>query len=108
MIETSLSTSSSSVVAFPNLKTLKFHRMEEWEEWDYESRGEEDITIMPRLSSLTIGYCKKLKMLPDYILQSTTLQELTIINCPIISKCCKEDYQSFINRIPHFKVQDRD
>ncbi|GKV30475.1 hypothetical protein SLEP1_g39279 [Rubroshorea leprosula] len=79
--------------------------MEEWEEWDYESRGEEDITIMPRLSSLTIRYCRKLKMLPDYILQSTTLQELSIIGCPIISKCCKEDYQSFIDRIPHSDVR---
>ncbi|GKV30499.1 hypothetical protein SLEP1_g39304 [Rubroshorea leprosula] len=105
-IETSLSPSSSSVFAFPNLKSLTFNLMGEWEEWDYENRGEEDITIMPRLSSLTINCCPKLKMLPDYILQSTTLQELRIVYCPIISKRCKEDYQPFINRIPHSKVLD--
>ncbi|GLT28414.1 hypothetical protein SLA2020_033500 [Shorea laevis] len=103
-IETSLPPSSSSVFAFSNLKSLTFESMLAWEEWDYESKGEEDITIMPRLSSLTILDCKKLKRLPDYILQSTTLQELTIINCSCISKRCKEDYQPFINRIPHSRV----
>ncbi|GKV30504.1 hypothetical protein SLEP1_g39311 [Rubroshorea leprosula] len=107
-IETSLSPSSSSVFAFPNLKSLTFDTMGEWEEWDYGNRGEEDITIMPRLSSLTIRYCEKLKMLPDYILQSTTLQELTISNCSIISKRCEEDYQPFIDRIPHSEVSDLD
>ncbi|GLT87458.1 hypothetical protein SLE2022_055400 [Rubroshorea leprosula] len=109
-IETSLSPSSSSVFAFPNLKSLTFERMGAWEEWDYESRGEEDITIMPRLSSLSIHYCPKLKMLPDYILQSTTLQELKIFNCSIISKRCKEDYQysSFRKRIFDSKVLDWD
>ncbi|GKV30492.1 hypothetical protein SLEP1_g39297 [Rubroshorea leprosula] len=105
-IETSLSPSSSSVFAFPNLKSLTFGSMDKWEEWDYESRGEEDITIMPRLSSLTIRFCRKLKMLPDYILQSTTLQELTISICSIISKRCEEDnqYRSFRNRIFDSKV----
>ncbi|GKV30468.1 hypothetical protein SLEP1_g39273 [Rubroshorea leprosula] len=105
-IETSLSPSSSSVFAFPNLKTLAFNGMYKWEEWDFGSRGQEDITIIPRLSSLTIASCSKLKMLPNYILQSTTLQELKILNCSIISKRCKEDYQPFINRIPHSIVSD--
>ncbi|GLT28390.1 hypothetical protein SLA2020_033300 [Shorea laevis] len=71
-IEMSLSTSSSSVVAFPNLKTLRFGHMGrwgEWEEWDSGSSGE----IMPCHSSLTIDYCLTLKKLPDYILQNTTL-----------------------------------
>ncbi|GLT28391.1 hypothetical protein SLA2020_033310 [Shorea laevis] len=79
-----------------------------WEEWDYESKGEEDITIMPHLSSFTIHCCRKLKMLPDYILQSTTLQELRIFDCPIISKRFQEDYQPLINRIPHSKLSDWD
>ncbi|GKV30494.1 hypothetical protein SLEP1_g39299 [Rubroshorea leprosula] len=108
-IEMPLSPSSSSIFAFPNLKSLRFTwMMGPWEEWDYESRGEKDITIMPRLSSLTIYRCWHLKMLPDYILQSTTLQELSIIECPIISKRCKEDYQPFFKRIPHSKVLDHD
>ncbi|GLT80546.1 hypothetical protein SLA2020_519810 [Shorea laevis] len=94
------SSSSSSVVAFPNLKSLKFFKMEEWEEWDYGSRGEEDIKIMPCLSSLGIFGCEKLKMLPDSILRSTTLQNLEIWGSPVISSRCKEEYQPHISRIP--------
>ncbi|GKV28596.1 hypothetical protein SLEP1_g37619 [Rubroshorea leprosula] len=95
------SSSSSSVVAFPNLKSLEFRRMGEWEEWDYGSRGEEDIKIMPRLSSLEIRGCKKLKMLPDSILQSTTLQNLKIYGSPVISNRCKWEYWPHISRIPN-------
>ncbi|GLT80542.1 hypothetical protein SLA2020_519770 [Shorea laevis] len=94
------SSSSSAVVAFPNLKSLEFWDMEEWEEWDYGSRGEEDIKIMPRLSSLKIYECKKLKMLPDSILRSTTLQNLEIYSSPVISSRCKGEYQPHISRIP--------
>ncbi|GKV52797.1 hypothetical protein SLEP1_g59360 [Rubroshorea leprosula] len=94
------SSSSSAVVAFPNLKSLIFRYMEGWEEWDYGSRGEEDIKIMPRLSSLEIHGCEKLKMLPDSILQSTTLQNLEISLSPVISNRCKGEYQPHISRIP--------
>ncbi|GKV28590.1 hypothetical protein SLEP1_g37613 [Rubroshorea leprosula] len=94
------SSSSSSVVAFPNLNSLQFWDMEEWEEWDYGSRGEEDIKIMPRLSSLVIESCEKLKMLPDSILQSTTLQNLEISGSPVVSSRCKGEYQPHISRIP--------
>ncbi|GLT80543.1 hypothetical protein SLA2020_519780 [Shorea laevis] len=94
------SSSSSSVVAFPNLKSLVFSFMMEWEEWDYGSRGEEDIKIMPRLSSLEIYECEKLKMLPDSILRSTTLQTLKISHSRVISSRCKEEYQPHISRIP--------
>ncbi|GLT43769.1 hypothetical protein SLA2020_177000 [Shorea laevis] len=97
-IEISLSTSSSSVVAFPNLKLLTFGSMkewEEWEEWDFGSRGE----IMPRLSSLTIDGCQKLKKLPDYILQNTTLQELAIYSssATVISNLFKKDYKPHVS-----------
>ncbi|GKV42022.1 hypothetical protein SLEP1_g49480 [Rubroshorea leprosula] len=96
----SSSSSSSAVVAFPNLKSLEFWEMEEWEEWDYGSRGEEDIKIMPRLSSLAIFECEKLKMLPDSILQSATLQNLEISWSPVISSRCKGEYWPHISRIP--------
>ncbi|GLT80529.1 hypothetical protein SLA2020_519640 [Shorea laevis] len=96
---------SSSVVAFPNLKSLEFRDIEEWEEWDYGSRGEEDIKIMPRLSSLKIDGCEKLKMLPDSILRSITLQNLKICRSPVISRRCQEGYQRHISHIP--KVEFR-
>ncbi|GKV28584.1 hypothetical protein SLEP1_g37608 [Rubroshorea leprosula] len=98
------SSSSSAVVAFPNLKSLKFEEMEEWEEWDYGSRGEEDIKIMPHLSSLAIFGCEKLKMLPDSILQSTTLQDLQIYGSSVISNSCKGEYQPHISRIPKVDI----
>ncbi|GLT97681.1 hypothetical protein SLE2022_152350 [Rubroshorea leprosula] len=95
------SSSSASVVAFPNLNSLQFCEMKEWEEWDYGSRGEEDIKIMPRLSSLVIFGCEKLKMLPDSILRSTTLQNLKIRRSSIISSRCQGEYQPHISRIPN-------
>ncbi|KAH7565429.1 hypothetical protein JRO89_XS09G0205500 [Xanthoceras sorbifolium] len=74
----SASSSSSSVTAFPKLQSLQFKEMQDWEEWDCltSGRGGEDIKIMPCLRSLKIRYCLNLKTLPDYILQSTTLEEL--------------------------------
>ncbi|KAL9447403.1 hypothetical protein AB3S75_014965 [Citrus x aurantiifolia] len=68
----------SSVIAFPKLKKLTFYIMEELEEWDLGTAIKEEIIIMPRLSSLTIWSCRKLKALPDHLLQKTTLQELYI------------------------------
>ncbi|GLT87457.1 hypothetical protein SLE2022_055390 [Rubroshorea leprosula] len=105
-IEMSLSTSSSSVVAFPNLKTLQFslmHEWEEWEEWDYGSRGE----IMPRLSSLTFIRCSKLKKLPKYILRNTTLQELNICysSDALTSNLLKEDCRPHISCISNMDVE---
>ncbi|KAL5757624.1 hypothetical protein ACOSP7_020235 [Xanthoceras sorbifolium] len=79
----SSSSSSSSVNAFPKLQYLEFYSMKDWENWDCRAseRGGEDIKIMPCLRSLTIRFCPKLKTLPDYILQSTTLEELEISDC---------------------------
>ncbi|KAK9214447.1 hypothetical protein WN944_006439 [Citrus x changshan-huyou] len=59
----SSSSSSSSVIAFPKLKSLKIWDMEELEEWDYRVTRKENISIMPRLSSLEIDCCPKLKVL---------------------------------------------
>ncbi|GLT80537.1 hypothetical protein SLA2020_519720 [Shorea laevis] len=98
------SSSSSAVVAFPNLKSLEFWRMEEWEEWDYGSRGEEDIKIMPCLFSLEIFKCEKLKMLSDSILRSTTLQNLKIHLSPVISNRCRGEYEPHISRIPKVDI----
>ena len=93
----SSSSSSSSVIAFPKLKSLKIWDMEELEEWDYRVTRKENISIMPRLSSLEIDCCPKLKVLPDDLLQTSTLQELSIGGCPIL-----EDWHK-ISHIPHIE-----
>ncbi|CAK7354264.1 unnamed protein product [Dovyalis caffra] len=87
--------SPSNIIAFPKLKRLYFGGMENWEEWDDGSwtRGNEDKTnmsIMPCLRSLGIFDCPKLKALPDYLYQSTTLEELQINSSPILAKHFQE------------------
>ncbi|KDO38507.1 hypothetical protein CISIN_1g043856mg, partial [Citrus sinensis] len=77
----SSSSSSSSVTAFPKLKSLEIKELDLLEEWNYRITRKENISIMPRLSSLKVGSCNKLKALPDYLLQTTALQELSIYSC---------------------------
>ncbi|PAL80016.1 hypothetical protein CEJ83_19855, partial [Acinetobacter baumannii] len=50
----SSSSSSSSVIAFPKLKSLKIWFLDELEEWNYRITRKENISIMPRLSSLEV------------------------------------------------------
>ncbi|KAH9751764.1 hypothetical protein KPL71_014430 [Citrus sinensis] len=102
----SSSSSSPSVIAFPKLKSLIIGAMEELEEWNYRITRKENISIMPRLSSLEVRSCNKLKALPDYLLQTTTLQDLTIWKCPILENRYREgkgeDWHK-ISHIPHIK-----
>ncbi|KAJ6295216.1 hypothetical protein OIU76_027669 [Salix suchowensis] len=81
---------SNTIIAFPRLKTLRFYGLENWEEWEGEGRRNEDKTIMPSLRSLWIEECPKLKALPDYIYQSTTLEKLQIFHSPILEEQFKE------------------
>ena len=74
---------SSSVIAFPKLKSLTFYWMEELEEWDYGITGMGSTSIMPCLSYLAIISCPKLKALPDHFHQMTTLKEQYILGCGI-------------------------
>ena len=78
--------STSPLVLFPNLKSLEFWDMKEWEEWDgmgerREEEGESGdsvlIIIMPRLQILDIRGCPKLKALPNF-LETTSLKELSV------------------------------
>ncbi|KAL9459136.1 hypothetical protein AB3S75_002513 [Citrus x aurantiifolia] len=97
---------SSSVIAFPKLKQLQFSLLEGWEEWDF---GKEDnITIMPQLKTLKISNCSKLKSVPDQLLQSTTLEELWISQCPILEERFKKDTGedwSNISHIPNIRFK---
>jgi hypothetical protein len=93
------SSSSNTIIAFPKLKSLSFYGMRKWAEWEGDGgegeggiRGNEDKTnifnsiIMPSLRYLKIWNCPKLKALPDYALQSTTLEKLTITDSPILGE----------------------
>ena len=71
------------IIAFPNLKSLSFSYLQEWEEEDSVR-----FTIMPCLQHLQIRDCPKLKSLPNF-LRTTPLQKLYIYYSPILEECCK-------------------
>ena len=102
------SSSSSSIIYFPNLKTLSFGFMEEWEVWDF---GNEDdtCTIMPSLRSLELSECPKLKGLPKQLLhQMAPLQHLEIESCPKLEEVYekgKGDKWQDISHIPNIKIR---
>ncbi|XVF79433.1 hypothetical protein PTKIN_Ptkin14bG0222800 [Pterospermum kingtungense] len=120
--QTSSSVTNNTIVAFPNLETLQFYYLENWEEWEYEkiSRrshegggGLEDsscitIDVMPRLQSLTISNCQKLKALPHHLLQNTsTIQKLLIKDCRILEERFEEgrgEDWPYISNIPNIKI----
>ncbi|KAI9161379.1 hypothetical protein LWI28_016814 [Acer negundo] len=101
------SSSSSSIIYFPNLKTLKFWWMRDWEVWDF---GNEDdtCTIMPSLRSLQIEYCSKLKGLPKQLLhRMAPLQNLGIQFCSILEEVYskgKGDKWQDISHIPNIHI----
>ena len=112
------SSSSSLLVLFPNLKSLEFGNMFEWEEWDgiggtmREEEAQEsgsNTTIMPRLQNLLIGNCPKMKSLPDF-LPTTPLNDLEIWSSPILSECCRTeigDQWPKISHIPYIYIEGR-
>ena len=76
---------------FPNLISLSFEKVYNWEEWNGIEEEEDCIrrfTIMPRLQDLRIHYCEELKSLPNF-LRTTPLQKLEIRICPILKEYCK-------------------
>ena len=83
-----------------NLYNFRFGFVTNWEEWvGMGGTGEEEeendngivtnpiiIKIMPRLQSLTILNCDKLKSLPDYLLTAPLLKKLEIYRSKLLQK----------------------
>ncbi|KAM5578649.1 putative disease resistance protein RGA3 [Rosa sericea] len=101
------------VILFPNLKQLEFYDMREWEEWDHDENDATSLSptcFMPRLSTLFIEHCYKLKTLPDFLPRKTTplLQNLIIYGCPILFQSCKDRQGpewSKISHIPNITIE---
>ena len=80
--------------------------MGERREEEGESGDSVSISIMPRLQSLTIWECPKLKSLPDF-LPTTPLKKLRIYWSPILGECCKTeigDQWPKISHIPNIEI----
>ncbi|PRQ50564.1 putative leucine-rich repeat domain, L domain-containing protein [Rosa chinensis] len=100
------------VILFPNLKQLEFKRMWEWEEWDHHDENDATSSsptcFMPRLSTLSFEFCRKLKTLPDFLPRKTPLlQNLIISWCAILSQSCKDRQGpewSKISHIPNIQI----
>nr|XP_023920579.1 putative disease resistance protein RGA3 [Quercus suber]XP_023920580.1 putative disease resistance protein RGA3 [Quercus suber]XP_023920581.1 putative disease resistance protein RGA3 [Quercus suber]XP_023920582.1 putative disease resistance protein RGA3 [Quercus suber]XP_023920583.1 putative disease resistance protein RGA3 [Quercus suber]XP_023920584.1 putative disease resistance protein RGA3 [Quercus suber]XP_023920586.1 putative disease resistance protein RGA3 [Quercus suber]XP_02392058 len=94
---------------FPNLISLYFEGLYDWEEWNGIEEEEDYIrrfTIMPRLQHLNIRRCPKLNSLPNY-LRTTPLQKLQINDCPILREHCKRGTGKEwpkISHIPHIWI----
>ena len=103
-------------IIFPNLKSLEFGDLDNWEEWiGMGGTGEEEeevndngivtnptiIKIMPRLQSLTIWYCDKLESLPDYLLTAPLLKELKINYSQLLEECYQKGTGENWHKISH-------
>ncbi|KAL7179046.1 hypothetical protein ACSBR1_042420 [Camellia fascicularis] len=60
-----------SANGFPQLKTLRLHRLDHIKEWEVEKGA------MPNLSALNISYCYELEMVPEGLRFIATLQQFT-------------------------------
>ena len=68
------------------------------EEWEGTTRGGKEIAVVPRLSSLQISKCDRLKALPDFLQNVKALNSLVIRNC---SSLRRENEWPKISHIPN-------
>ncbi|GAB4842319.1 hypothetical protein Ancab_012289 [Ancistrocladus abbreviatus] len=87
---------SSTFVAFPQLKKLRFDSMHSWETWEdphTQAAGLEDqqftMNIMPSLCVLKLDSCFRLEALPRF-LQTAPIEYLDINRCPRLQRHSKE------------------
>ncbi|CAB4297756.1 unnamed protein product [Prunus armeniaca] len=105
-------TPQTLINSFPKLKELRFHFMEEWEEWEGVEEEDSKITIMPSLLKLEIGYCERLKALPNF-LWKTPLRELIIVgrDCPILAQWfetrCGMEWLKNASQVQNIKIQGK-
>ncbi|KAL6142947.1 hypothetical protein ACLB2K_061222 [Fragaria x ananassa] len=91
---------------FPKLKTLEFSEMNQWEEWEGDFQNN-NIIIMPCLSSLEIHGCPKLGTLPDF-LRNTPLQTVVISYSSILSDILEDktsEQWAKISHAPHINIE---
>ena len=99
-------------IIFPNLKSLEFGSLGNWEEWIGMGEEEEEndngiVTnpiIMPRLQSLTIAFCGKLKSLPDYLLTAPLLRELNIFDSHLLEERYQRGTGDNWHEISHISI----
>nr|XP_023922884.1 disease resistance protein RGA2-like [Quercus suber] len=123
--ELSESSNNKDIIIFPNLKSLRFEELDEWEEWSgmggtieednsanaFVTNNTPKIKIMPLLHSLRIWKCRNLKSLPDYLRNTPLLKKLKIWDCPILEQRCergKGDYWPNISHIPNILIDYKD
>ncbi|PRQ50323.1 putative P-loop containing nucleoside triphosphate hydrolase, leucine-rich repeat domain, L [Rosa chinensis] len=103
----SSSSSSSSLILFPKLKSLRFVRMDEWEEWEGVP-PQNNITIMPSLSCLEINCCDKLGTLPDFLRKTPLLQGVIVFDSPILGDKVRDktsEEWAKISHVPDIRVR---
>ncbi|KAL3497614.1 hypothetical protein ACH5RR_040346 [Cinchona calisaya] len=76
------------ISALRDLTIKKFEDLEALPEW---------LGKIPSLESLTIRHCKNLKQLPNL----TNLQQLSILNCPLLKQRCAKDSGTEWHKIAH-------
>ncbi|KAL5555536.1 hypothetical protein UlMin_037772 [Ulmus minor] len=98
----------SPMISFPNLESLVFEDMEQLEKWEgYVIASDTSLTIMPRLTTLTVWTCPRLQALPDFLETTTTLKQLTIGYSRILEECCRKrtgEEWTKISHIPNIKI----
>ncbi|KAM5578362.1 hypothetical protein ABKV19_008598 [Rosa sericea] len=99
----SSSSSSSSRILFPKLKSLTFWEMPVWEEWEGVGGDfQNNITIMPSLSRLEFHWCSKLGTLPDF-LRKTPLQSVEVKVTPVLANKVRDKRSEEWAKISHVR-----